>query len=98
MSSVFYDFGRNLREACPFDVDMKSDKTKTYLKQSVSQFLRNFPNLSAIYDAESPVSQCRVPVGALTLKPEAFLRMNARAGFVSACKKAAKRLSYSTGL
>ena len=92
MTSVFYDFGRKLRETCPPDLDVKSARTKTFLRDSVNEFLSNFPNL-AVNDLDSPVAQCRVPVGALTLKPEAFLRMNARAGFVSASKKAAKRLS-----
>jgi len=73
------------------DLDVKSQRAKTYLRESVNEFLSNFPNLS-VTDPRSPVAQCRVPVGALTLKPEAFLRMNARAGFVSASKKAAKRL------
>lgn len=94
LTSVFYDFGRNLIESCPFSLDVKNNMTSTFLRDNVKRFLINFPNLQ-IDNPRSPVHECRIPVGALTLKPEAFLRMNARAGFVAASKKAAKMSNAS---
>ena len=89
LNSVFYDFGRSLQETCPFSLDLKNNLTTVYLRDNVRKFARNFPNLQ-LDDPRSPVHECRVPVGALMLKPEAYLRMNARAGFVAAAKRAAK--------
>lgn len=81
-------------DKCPHSLDVKNNMTKRFLKDSVKVFLKDFPNLP-IDDPRSPVFDCRVPVGSLTLTPEAFLRMNARAGFVAASKKAAKQMSVA---
>ena len=81
ISSLFYDFGKELRRLCPFDLDFANPLHRDYFARHVDAFIARFPNLE-LHDPNSAVSRLKVEVGSnKRYTPQAYLRVNARNGF-----------------
>lgn len=83
LSSVFYDFGKELKKKCPQPHDLKNPKTRNFFMTSVTEFMNQFPNLQ-LNCPNSLISEMKIEVGGSKIRrytPEAFVRVNARNGF-----------------
>jgi len=86
ISSLFYDFGKELRRLCPIDLDFQNVAHREYFAKHVEAFQERFPNL-LLQDPGSVVSRLKVEVGSdKRYTPAAYLRVNARNGFKAKLK------------
>lgn len=86
ISSLFYDFGKELKRLCPFDLDFQNTAHREYFAKHVEAFQERFPNLQ-LQDPDSAVSRLKVEVGSdKRYTPAAYLRVNARNGFKARVK------------
>ena len=86
LTSVFYDFGKEISQRCPSDPDLKNRETKAFFDRSVKQFLLEFPRLVDEADARKALldhGSCRVTL-------ETFVKISARNGFHSVTRKYAQ--------
>ena len=86
--SVFYDYGKCLFQACPFPPDLKHPATNNYFMSNVNHVMKRFPNLQ-MNSPNSPIANLKIEVGSARVRkysPEAFVRVNARNGFISRIK------------
>ena len=79
LSSVFYDVGKGLAEENLFSPDIKDSATNGYFIKGVDDFLKTFPNLHEFVK----YSKLKISVGSKRISCHAFLRKNARSGFVN---------------
>ena len=86
--TVFYDVGKALFDACPYPHDLKNPDTNNYFMSNVNHFMKSFPNLQ-LNAPNSPIANLKIEVGTSKVKkytPEAFVRVQARNGFVCRMK------------
>jgi len=91
ISSVFYDFGKELRRRL-FPAGFQDPSTRDSFISLVNSFMDFFPNLR-LNEPGSPISKLKIQVGGDRVRsytPEAFLRVNARNGFKVDINKGAK--------
>ena len=96
LSSVFYDLGKGLAERNNLSPDIRDDATNDYFTNGVEEFLQTFPNLLAFVKN----SKFKTTIGdAKQISCLAFLRKNARSGFVSCSKHLAlRRFSFQNNM
>ena len=74
LSSVFYDYGKSLRTACPYKPDLKEKQTMEFLQSNIKAYLQTFPNLKDISVACIPHVNHKITI-------EAFVKKSAKSGF-----------------
>ena len=85
LSSIFYDLGKNLAESCPFPPDAKNKATNEYFLKAVEEFLLSLPLLHQFVYS----TKMRIINGTNNLTCHAFVKMNARNGFIKILKSKA---------
>ena len=82
LTSVFYDLGKGLAERNSLTPDIRNEETNNYFMKAVHEFLLTFPILNGF----ATTSNFKVPIGTNKMSCLAFLRMNARSGFLNGLK------------
>ena len=84
LTSVFYDFGKEICQKCPYPPDLKHPETKRYFDQSVKELMKNFPEFTKNPDLlKTPF----IDHGAAKVTLETFVKISSRNGFHNFTKK-----------
>lgn len=75
---VFYDFGKDLRQQCPYSTD--SIQGQQLFRSKLNEFVELFPNL-CLHNPKT--EKLKIEAGKSRLSPIAFLTKNASNGFGS---------------
>jgi len=85
LSSILYDYGKELALKCPFeDVSLASAEVKSYFYGNLEQFLAHFHRFTM---EKTTINQ----------SPQSYMRNIARSGYKAAAKTAMKKRGVSSG-